>query len=361
MLPVDAVPWKTGLSIYRNTLEDSVSHIHTFGDYGFKPMVSAFHADLSAIPISEPMFGLPLQIQHLYGFLETEDGMMYSPARKFNGSLTGGLFFMAYDGKTLELHPGTGGGARGELRRNMSDPGRRKWSNPIFYNLPEGVTRPGELDLLLELHDNEMIYEEGELFDLTGVVQPLGLQHYTPMRDRALFYASLCYSVTGTVLGKKAAGVLFFENAYWKHGIEWKDYDYYAQEQVGWQIFGNTLEDGTIQWGIILQGAEGFTQSIILEADEVVAVSNETANEFDLDDNGFVRKVRSDIDGQIWEFISTEKGYKKSFSNARLANYLSQLGRTRRVGDERAVKRGYTLFQHFPARIVKAGLNKKLD
>jgi hypothetical protein len=337
-----------------------MSH-NTFGNFGSRSIVDAFQADLEAIPTTEHMYGLPLQIQYLYGFLETADGKMYSPERKFNGSLTGGLYFMGFDGNTLEMHPGTGTAARGELKRKIT-PGHRLWHQPIFYNLPEGVARPGELDFVLELKGNHMTYIEGDLFQLEGELQPLGVQHYTPMRHEALYYTNLCYWMTGTVLGQKAEGVLFFDNAYWEHSIEWKEYAYYGGgKQVSWQIFGNKLDDGTIQWGPILQGDHGFSPAIILEGDKVVAQADSAITDHELDDSGFVIAAHSQIGDTMWEFRSEEKGYMESFSRTRWQNYLAQLGKTRLVGDHRQITQGYTWIEHFPDRIQAVGRAKKLD
>ena len=336
-----------------------MSQINDFGDYGFRPIVSAFRPDISTIATSEPMFGMPLQIQYLYGFLQTEDGRMFSPERKFNGSLTGGLYFMAFDGSTLEMHPGTGGGARGELRRTIT-PEHRRWEKPIFYSMPEGVARPGELDFVLDLQEDRIVYQEGDLFEVTGTLTGLGLQHYTPMRHEGLFYTSVAYWVSGTVLGEKAEGVLFFDNAYWQHSIEWKEYSFYQGEQVGWQVIGNQFEDGTLQWGIIVQGATGFCPAVLIEGDKVIAQSGEASTYFDVDDKGFITKALSTVGDTQWEYTAEEKGYMESFSNTRWNNYLAQLGQTRQVGDERVLRRGYTWMEHFPDRIREIGRDKQL-
>lgn len=221
-----------------------------FGDFDHRVVVGAFHPDPSTMAVQDEAHGLPLQATWLYGFLRDESGLTYCVERKFVGSLTSGLFLMTQDGdpaNELNVHPDTGRSARGELRRGLG--AERTWAEPVFQRLPGGIVPAGEQPMSLRWSGEAIAYGEGDICDLAGPSVGLGAQFYSASRERPLFYASTCHWVTGTVQGRQVAGPLWLDNAYWVHGLEWKEYGYFNELQVMWLIFANAFDDGTFEWG----------------------------------------------------------------------------------------------------------------
>src|SRR5256885_7052997 len=79
-----------------------------FGNLGHQVKAGAFQPDLARMDVTDYVYGLPLQIQWIYGFLRGEDGGIYVPERKFISTLTGGLFLMTPEDGTLNMTPESG-------------------------------------------------------------------------------------------------------------------------------------------------------------------------------------------------------------------------------------------------------------
>jgi len=328
-----------------------------FGDFGHRTIVGAYRPDLSTMEPDHQVFGLNQQIQWLYGFLRDGDGIVYVPERKFNASLTGGLFLMSGESGTLNVNHGTGRSARGELRR-IIEPDHRRWHEPVFQRLPSGIVRHDEQPFLLDLTNDRIEYGEGDLLQLEGPSAGLGVQFLDASRFEPLFYSSLCFWVQGEVLGKAVEGPIFFDSTYWRHGHEWKECRHYKHLQVGWHVFANKYEDGSVEWGHLVVGREGFTPAVVVEGDRVVCMSPNLRGSFCLDDDDWVTSLILDVDGHEYEFCGHEAGFMEEFSKSRWANYRAQYGQTRRRGDSRPLRDGFTWLECFADRIRDEGLVK---
>jgi len=260
-----------------------------FGSFGNQCFAGGFEPDLSRMHPFDPVMGMPLGIQWLYAFLQDEDGLIYCPERKFISTLTGGLFLMSNETGTLNINPISGRGYRGELRR-VNDPDHRRWHNPVFHRMPPGTVPEAEQDFILDLRDDRMEYSEGNLIDLAGPSCGLGMQFYNANPECPLFYSSLAYWLEGEALGKKVEGPFFFDHVYWPAGRDWKEYVYYLDKQIGWEVFANKYDDGTIQWGHFVNGKDGFNPGVVVEGDKVIAASGNVTGEFVLNDQAGCRR-----------------------------------------------------------------------
>jgi hypothetical protein len=329
-----------------------------FGSFGNKCFAGGFEPDLSRMHPFDPVMGMPLGIQWLYAFLQDEDGLIYCPERKFIATLTGGLFLMTNESGTLNINPLSGKGYRGELRR-VNDPDHRRWHNPVYHRMPAGTVPEGEQGFVLDLRDDRMEYSEGNLIDLAGPSAGLGMQFYNANPECPLFYSSLAYWLEGEVLGKKVEGPFFFDHVYWPAGRDWKEYIYYLEKQIGWEVFANRYEDGTVQWGHFVNGTDGFNPGVVIEGDKVLAASGDVKCSFKLGEEGWVTALERDVDGELFEFVGGEEGWMHQFSESRRQghdDYLAQYGKTRPLGETRNLIEGFTWLECFAERIKAAGM-----
>jgi hypothetical protein len=329
----------------------------TFANFGHRPLVGGFKPDMRLINPKNTPYGLPMQIQWIYAFLRDESGAVYAPERKFIASLTGGLFFMTDETGTLNFNPKSGKGTRGELRRTFTDEFFR-WDHPMWKRMPEGTVDPEEQGFFMEVRADRMEYKEGNILDLAGPNAGLGMQFYSTNPDAPLLYTSMCYWLEGEVLGKKVEGPIFFDNVFWPHGEEWKEYRYFNDLQVGWHVFANKFKDGTIEWGHQVNGRNGFNPGIVINGDKVVAATPDLGGEYHLEDKGFVTELNFDMDGHQYQFLGDEKGWKEEFSLSRSQGkneYRAQYGETRRKDDQRELHMSCTWLECFADRIRDSG------
>ncbi|MFC9556333.1 hypothetical protein ACFTWF_36560 [Rhodococcus sp. NPDC056960] len=226
--------------------------IWKLGDFATRPVVGAFEPEPDDMDLLADKHGLGLQKSWLYGFFRDAEGLTYCIERNFVGSLTSGLFVMTQDGdlsRELNVHPDSGRSARGELRRTVEGKTRR-WSDPVFQKLPAGCFPEGEQSMELEFSREKLVYNEGDILAMEGVSAGLGMQFFIPSLDRPLLYTSTCFWMEGTFQGKKVSGPIWFDNSFWRHGLEWKEYGYFLDKQIMWHVFCNKFDDGSFEGGI---------------------------------------------------------------------------------------------------------------
>ncbi len=135
------------------------------------------------------------------------------------------------------------------------------------------LSGPHEEPIDLFITDDELTWEEGGLISLRGSRHTLGAQFLSSMRDDPLAYANQPYWLTGTILGERVEGPIFFDQVYFRHGSEWKEYPYYTDVQVVWNIFANKYADGTVEFGNITKGRGRWGAGIVVEGNTALAES----------------------------------------------------------------------------------------
>ncbi len=321
------------------------------GDFEFRNVASAYDSDLSAIMPSQQVCGLSLQSQYVYAGLTTESGATVILERKFIGSMSGGNYYLTNQSGSgvMELAEQSHRSAKGELVRDF-EPKRRHWvSKGMLHD-------SSELPLDLELTDDNVSWSEGDALSLTGGRAASGVSFYAPMRDEPLMYMSQPYWVTGTVLGEKCEGPLFLDHLYFAHGLEWKEYRWYKDVQVSWNVFANKFEDGTVEFGHIVRGRQGWSAGVVVEGEEATSLCTDVGGDFVVNDDGYVTEGTYDCrSAGIWEFTGASDQTMGGFNNARWGGYRAQGGQTRRRDDDRKVINGFTWLESFAERIRTDG------
>ncbi|WP_009760414.1 hypothetical protein [Rhodococcus sp. JVH1] len=324
------------------------------GDFGTRPAVGAFETDPDEMDLLAEKHGLGVQKSWLYGFFRDEDGLTYCLERNFVGSLTSGLFVMTQNGSAeneLDVHPDSGRSARGELRRVLEGKTRR-WHDPVFQKLPKGCFPEGEQPMDLEFSQNRLTYSEGDIVEMEGESAGLGMQFFIPSLDRPLLYTSTCFWMTGLFQGKRVSGPIWFDNSFWKHGVEWKEYGYFLDDQIMWNVFCNKFDDGSYEWGHLVSGRNGFSPGVVIQSTGDVQLTSDTDAWFDLDEDRWPIEATFQVGDATYRTDAPKTGRMTQFSESRWAGYRAQLGRTRRDGDDRALVDGLTWNEGFPVERV---------
>lgn len=322
----------------------------TLGNFQFHNVASTYQPDLSLLMPDQQHCGLNLQSQYLYGAFIAESGAVYVVERKFIGPMSGGNYILTNASGSMELTPESARTAKGELVRNF-EPTKRHWAS-------KGMLHDStELPIDLTITDDHMSWKEGDVLDLSGPRPTCGVQFFAPMHDDPLAYASQSYWLSGKVLGQTVEGPIFFDHVYFRHGAEWKEYRWYTDIQVAWNVFGNKYEDGTVEYGHITRGREGWSVAAIVQGDEPLTMCTNVGGDFTLDDEGYVTSADYDCgaDG-VWTFTGDPTQKFTGFNNARWGGYRAQGGMTRRQGDDRKVVKGWTWLECFADRITGEGL-----
>ncbi|WP_040839761.1 hypothetical protein [Nocardia brevicatena] len=329
---------------------------YVYGDFNYRTVTGAFANDLSRIRSDERHFGLEQQIEYVYGFLNADDGSTICLEQKFVGSVSTGTFVMRTDGRGgLNVQPETTRSYRGEVRRTFTETSRR-WADPVMLRLPDSVRRPDDLPYLLELEGDSLLWDQGSLCHLEGEVKTLGVQFYAASAVEPLFFSSIPYWVEGTVLNRQVNGLLYFDRVYLKPGTEWKETAMFTDVQISWNIFGNKLSDGSIEYGKIVVGRDGFNAGMVVENNRLVASSSVVPVRYRLNDAGFVRTATYGLGDHEWVFEGNDEGNMAEFSASRWNGYHAQFGITRRKGDDRERISGFTWLESFDHRMRDAGL-----
>ena len=350
---VQALP-SAALEGQANMTPAATDRIPEFGEFDFRTVVGVFRPKIATMLPTSTYHGLGMQVQYTYAYLGDNEGNSYVVERKFIGSMTGGLYIMCDELGALSLRPETNLSARGEVRR-ISTPDRRSWSEPVLQRTREGVSPPNERPLRVELTDDAVLWDEGDLLHLEGVPGALGVQGYAPMPDDPWFYSEYPCRVSGTVLGRPCKGIMVVETGYWKHGVEPKEAKFFRELEHSFNAFGNLLDDGTMQWGTLVRGSRGMAVAAVVEDKDgvgsVVLSSSELDCRYRIEESGQIHYAEQESDGQVWEYHSDKTGHMDDFEASRWEGYGSMAGITTLRGDSRTVEFGYGWFEYFRDRI----------
>jgi hypothetical protein len=313
-----------------------VANHRAIGDYHERTIVGSFDPRIADVEPTKAKYGLNLQVQYFYGGLRDDDGHLYVLERKFIGPMTSGLWLMTNeDADHLRLAPASLRTARGEIRRHFT-PEAHRYADALMAKVGQDLVPEGEQPLDLSFTDGGLTWSEGDLLRCEATPVGTGLMHYSPMPQDSLLYTMQAYRAEGTVMGRHATGFVLVDHGYWPHGQEWKEFRFFAHSQVAWNVFANEYDDGTVEAGFFICGLNDFA----------------VAGTFD---NKGPRSATYSAGGEEWVFTPDPAAQMKEFSSARWAGYRAQAGVTRRAGDTRPLKVGWTWLEFFADRARAGG------
>lgn len=327
----------------------------SLGDYHEGTIVGSFDPRIADIEPHRSKFGLHLQVQYFYGALRDDDNNLYVLERKFVGPMTSGLWLMTNrDEEHLRLTSTALRTARGEIRRAFT-PDSHRYNDALMAKVGQDAAAAGEQSLDLTLTDGGLTWVEGDLLEVEASPVGTGLMWYSPMPDDSLLYTMQAYQAQGTALGRRVTGFVHIDHGYWPQGREWKELRFYAGSQVAWNVFANSYEDGSVEAGFFIQGLNDFAVAGTFDHKGPRYAQSQLSTSMTFGEDGWVSEAVYGAGGEEWVFTPDRAAQMKEFSNARWAGYRAQAGVTRRRGDDRPLRTGWTWLECFADRARAGG------
>lgn len=320
-------------------------------DFDYRALTGAFDPAEAVVEPRGLHYGLAHQLEYVHGFVTLDNGTTIWLEHKFVGALSSGTFVQTDADGSFRMHGGTPRTQRGEVRRTRDGVARR-WYDPIMKKLPEGVRQTSDLDFNLEIAGRDFAWSAGDLYDLRGRSDVLGVQFLCASENGSILYSSVSFKVSGTFEGSPVNGYIQNDHIYLPVGLEWKETPFFLDKQVAWNIFSNEFDDGTREYGHLIAGRHGFNLAAVVENDRIRTATADLGGKFRIADSGFAEKVVFAADNTDWEFDGNPRGDMVEFSQGRWGGYQAQVGVTRRRGDDRKRVGGFSFMDGFLTRIT---------
>jgi len=320
------------------------------GRFDHQSIVGTYEPTLGTLDARNLRNGLPVQVCYLYGGWREDDGTLHIFERKFIGPMTAGLWLMRIEPHAgVKIDPGSIRTVRGETKRSYADD-EVVWRGQMMEN--QVAEHGSEEGLLLQFTENALDWTEGGILRLQGQLVGPGLQVFAPDPQEAFYYSSQLYKVAGRVLDADVEGFVFVDHGAWPHGTDWKEYRVFNHLQLAWEAFANEFEDGSVEWGHLCVGADRFSFAMVADKDGAVALRTvDVTGGVDFGENEYAVRAAWKGGGDTWMFEMEDGGRLAEFTEARWGGYRAQAGHTRRVGDTRTVKVGFSWLETFAARL----------
>lgn len=323
------------------------------GRFDHQSVVGTYEPSLATLDARNLRNGLPVQVCYLYGGWREPDGTLHVFERKFIGPMTAGLWLMRVEAdQGVKIDPSSIRTVRGETKRTF-EADEVIWRGQMMENQ---VSEHGsEEGLLLKFTEGNLEWTEGDILALNGKLVGPGLQVFAPDPDEAFYYGSELYKVSGRVLGADVEGFVFLDFSAWPHGTDWKEYKVFNHLQLGWEAFANEFDDGSIEWGHLCIGADRFSFTMVGNADGAVALHTVgVQGGVDIGDNEWAERAiwKGPGGNDAWVFEMEDGGKLAEFTEARWGGYRAQCGLTKREGETRTLKVGFSWLETFAHRLA---------
>ena len=320
---------------------------NALGNLNFATAVDCYEPTLAMHhPMARP-FELTEQSWYLYGGWRDETGALHIVERKFCGPMTAGLWLMNTRSGKVSLAPESLQTVRGEVKREYDDDEYRM--NGSLLGKAGGAPEEG---LDFRLRADSLSWREGDILNLEGASAGPGIQIASIDNEQPFFYTSQLFTVTGRVLDSDVRGFVFIDHGYWPHGQDWKEYKIFNDTQLSWTAFATEFTDGSIEWGQIVIGRDGFNFVAVADRDGPVAMDVNTGGGFDPTPDDWAQRIGYRAhDDRTWVFELEDGGQLSQFSQARWGGYRAQAGTVLRHGEEREVRVGFGWGETFIERL----------
>lgn len=315
------------------------------GDFGARVLCGAFDPVLEDGTHRASYFGLVLEGSWPYAVVTGETGTTYALHRNVQHRTTRGVLIQRSDGAAMRVMPESVRAASGGrvARRLEAD-----------HDVYEGEQYPGGAAFTFRSGEH-VSWEESDgdrtFLRLEGDLLAPGFHVHTPWRGGGMYYTSLCWRVEGEMFGEPVSGFALLDQSYLPHGAYWNDSPVWNRLQRAWSVFANAYADGTVEFGHLSHGADGFSFGVISDAEgPILDVRDEVAVDLDWGDDGFARRVDHHLGGQTWSFALADEGAMVDASAAR-PGWRGHVGTIRRSDDHRELVAGFGWQELFPDRL----------
>jgi hypothetical protein len=321
------------------------------GDFEHRVLTAAYTPNVRIHHPYNTPFGMSEQVVYFYGGWREADGTLHVFERKFIGPMTAGLWLMNARGGSVSIEPVSASTVRGEVKRQYTD-------NSVLLHgaMMEKVGGSGG-EFRFEATNDSFTWTEGDVLALNGGLVGPGVQIYSPDRSEPILYISELYKVGGRVLNDDVEGFVFYDHAYWPSGYDWKEFRVFKDLQLGWEAFANEYDDGTVEWGHLCLGRQGFNFAAVAGRECAIVMDSAVTGGVDVGEDDWAQRATwRASSGEEWSFQLEDGGRLSEFSAARWGGYRAQAGHTRRIGDDRNVRLGFSWLETFADRLRESGI-----
>ena len=306
------------------------------GSFEHRTLVGTTSSDWGPGVYEQPVMGLPVAGQHVWGALNV-GGRRVLLIRHFMNEMAGRL--LAYEGPV---------GSDLAFRRTRGYSGL---CDVTEHEGQWGIVQPGTPPAFAftTAGDDGCWIEQG-LTELQLRREPTALQLVTPDADEPLGYFARAFQVVaGTYDGEPVDdGVVMHEQVYLRSGRGWMLSRYKRELQGAWVAFANRYTDGSFEFGSVSLGTRGWQFAVIVRSDGEHVVVDRPDGVVRAWEDGF--DVSLDL-GQrgTWTWNPpADGGGRVPLPGPRETTPLWAEGVFRQVGDTRTLAFGHTWAEVYP-------------
>lgn len=312
----------------------------------FQQLGGPYEVSAEDVASTRGYFGLDFGMTFLYGNIRTEDGEMYEVNRNFpapgrraevdedgveKGAAATLLLVQSteIDGESLQFdRTEIAKHARSSDARITLEDGRVTWLPAV------GATGA---PFRVEFDEHSALWEEEGLMRMTGTALKPGLQWYLPGRDYGTYYVSVLFQLEGEYKGKKATGMIGFDQVYMGEGGELytrKDLVMENRAHLIWYTWATRYTDGSWEGGHFMLGNGPMGFALFTDGTVTTSTRDITGQVFPAPDSVFAERIELTVDGQDWEFLPADRGTMPDMLRKHPPT-PQQEGRWQRVGETR--------------------------
>lgn len=308
------------------------------GRFGYQPVLGVVEAAAEAR--YEPLLGLPMSMQYLYGSLYGPGGEYFWPIRGF------------YRERARYLHI-----AHGTVETDLgyAPEGSAAYQGPVAH-VPEGrgyVTRTSDGVPLLWADGDQFRWSETGAVEVEAERVSPTMQFHVPDVEVPLVYTSAAFRAVGTVLGVPVEGWLFHDSIHMPQGMDIVRSPYIEALEGAWVAFVTEFEDGEVHCGHLIWGTDRFQGIVLTRTDGPTLIARDVGVEYAVDGHGYPERVtyRSLTAGR-WTWTARPGGRMPIRGDVPEGHRWRQ-GVVRQEGEARAVARSEALMEVYLDRLPR--------
>lgn len=308
------------------------------GSFDYRTLVGSTSSDWGPGVYEQPVMGLPVAGQHVWGALRVGDRRVLL-IRHFMNEMAGR--FLVYEGPIGE---------------DMAFQRTRGYSGLCDIGELDGqwgVYQPGTPPAFVYTTQGDIgRWVDGEA-ELHLRLEPEALQFVTPDADEPLAYFARTFEVIGgTYAGETVgAGVVMHEQVYLRSGRGWMLSRHKRELQGAWIAFANRYGDASSEFGSVCIGTRGWRFAAVIRSDGAHVLVDNPEGAVSSEGNTF--DVRLELGGHgTWRWRPpSEGGGRVPLPGPRETTPLWAEGVFQRDGDDRELVFAHTWAEVYPNHI----------
>lgn len=203
---------------------------------------------------------------------------------------------------------------------------------------------------LVTTDTTSITWSEDEIVSVTGQSVGAATRYEVLDVDVPLIYTVRHFKVSGHIEGTPVHGVVLHEGINMPEGHAFTSSLYAGRLQRAWCQFVTELEDGTVQAGDLLWGAEGWSVMVVHSTDGDGVVSSDVEVVVDVDGD-YPSRATYTGGGQTWVWEASPASPRWPILPDLPGGHRVSDGTVRRAGDTRAVVASHSFVEAFIDRV----------